>query len=396
MKTNIAVTLAAIVLFSTGTPAAAQEAADPHEGRGSFLLQQIPLGVWYGVGLAQFLTNDNTSGKIQAAVGLLGASACYFGPLALTWNRPLSNAQAHLAVSLGYRGIFAGFALGDLFNLGNERIWDPEFQQYYERFNARPRMGVMVLTSLASQVGGYFLARDMSLGRATLVTTYTDFGWTDAMLGAAADADLADGRREVKLSAWYLGGVVAGATAGWFRQRSWDCTEGQVTFVRTAGHLGQVVPFCAVYALTGIPFENQEGNPMAWLAPLMVAGNIGAAYGAERLIGGTPLNSGEGYIILGCTVAGGTLGAGLGWLVTSETATWAARPVVGGYALGAIGGMALGLRLTSGWKTAFSDAPAGPDRRARVHVNTGALAGAVVDYAARREFSAPSLVTVEF
>ncbi|MFO7676709.1 MAG: hypothetical protein R6X12_10385 [bacterium] len=397
MKSSTVVALAAIVLFTAGTPAAAQEVADPHEGRGSFLLQQIPLGLWYGSGLSSFLTNDNTSSKVQAAVGLLGSSACYFGPLALVWNRPMSNAQAHLAVAFGYRGIFAGFALGDLFNLGNERVWDQESQMYYDRFNVRPRMGLMVLTSMASQVGGYFLARDMSLGQATLVTTYSDFGWTNGLLGALTEFDLSDGRRELKLSGWYLGGLAAGATAGWFRQKNWDCTEGQVTFVRTAGALGHVVPLCAVYALTGIPFEDDEDRDrMAWLGPLMLAGNIGAVYGAERLIHNAPLGTGDGYITLGCTVAGGLLGAGLGWLFTDENARWAARPVLGGGALGAVGGLALGLRLTPGWSAAFSAAPPGRDGRARVHVNTGALAGAVVDYAARREFSAPSLITVEF
>ena len=128
----------------------------------------------------------------------------------------------------------------------------------------------------------------------------------------------------------------------------------------------------------------------------MVAGNVGAVYGAERLIAGSPLSSGEGYITLGCAVAGATLGAGIGWLFTDEESYSAARPVLAGYTLGALGGLALGLRLTRGWPTAHSAVPAGNDRWSRVHLNAGALAGALVDFAARREFSAPSLVTVEF
>lgn len=388
----------AVIALLLGTSLlAASEPADPQEGRGSFLLQQVPLGLWYGSGLSQFLTTDNTSGKVQAAVGLLGASACYFGPLALIWKRPMSHAQAHLSVALGYRGIFAGFALSDLFEVGNSEVWDPYEQRYYEQVNTRPRMGVMVLTSMASQVGGYFLARRMSLGQATLVTAYSDFGWTNGMVGALTDLDLADGRRETRLSAWYLGGLAAGVTAGYFRQRSWDCTEGQVTFVRTTGFLGSTVPLCAVYALTGIPFEDDEDHDrMAWLGPVMIAGNVAAVYGAEKLIRNAPLNTGEGAITLGCTVAGATLGAGLGWLFTDEQAKWAARPVLGGGALGALGGLALGLRLTQGWAAAFSAAPSRTDRWSRVHFDAGALAGAVADYATRREFSAPQLVTVEF
>jgi hypothetical protein len=45
-----------LLVLLIACPALAQ--TDPHEGRGSFLIQQIPLGIWYGVGMSSFLTND--------------------------------------------------------------------------------------------------------------------------------------------------------------------------------------------------------------------------------------------------------------------------------------------------------------------------------------------------
>lgn len=396
--------LAALALLLGTGPLAATPPPDPHEtprhvvlheGRGSFLLQQLPLSLWYGYGLSQALTTDNTSIRVETAVGLLGASACYFGPLALIWNRPMTNGQAHLAVAAGYRGIFAGLALSDLFGIGNEPVQAPPGYEY-ETINHRPRMGAMVLTGLAAQTGGYFLARDMSPGRAALVTAWSDFGWTGGMVGAFTHFALADDRYETRVSAWYLGGLAVGATAGHFRQKRWDCTEGQVTFVRTAGFLGMTVPLFATYALTGLPFDRDEHRyHMAWLGPLMIAGNLGAALGAERLIRDARLSPGEGAVTLGCTVAGGLLGAGIGWLVTDE-ADFSMRPVLGVSALGALGGLALGLRLTPGWSAAFSAERPGPAGRARLHLDTGALAAALADYALRREFAAPHLVRLEF
>jgi hypothetical protein len=40
----------------------------------------------------ELLTNDNSDTKTTVTIGLLSASAFYFGPMILTWNRPISNA----------------------------------------------------------------------------------------------------------------------------------------------------------------------------------------------------------------------------------------------------------------------------------------------------------------
>ena len=362
---------------------------NPQEGRGSFLLQQIPLGIWYGVGTSVCLSGGLGT-KGQVAVGLLSASAFYFGPLALVWNRPMSHAQAHLAVGCGYRGIAAGFAFGDLFDVGVRHHGSP---YYYESYDVRPRMGLMVLTSLGSQVGGYFLAREMSLGQATLVTAYSDFGWSNGLLAELAGASLGG---PTKLAPYFLGGLAVGTTAGWLRQRSWECTEGQVTFVRTASFLGTLLPLGAIYALTGVPFEYSDADHFLWLAPLMIAGNVGAVYGAERLVREAPLSTGEGYITLGCTVGGALFGAGLGWLVTNENSDRLMRPVIGLGTLGALGGLTLGFRLTSGWEPAFSAASRGDDAWSRLHINTGELAGAAAGLVSGNGFSAPRLVVFEF
>jgi hypothetical protein len=393
--------LLTIVLVGLLVPAAgAQPLADPHEGRGSFLLQQIPLALgWYGTATALVLTNDQSDAKTFASIYLLSASAFYFGPMALIWNRPISNAQTHLAVGFGYRGVAAGFALGDIFNVGVKWQTAPPPDTYrYATYNMRHRFGFMLPVSLGAQVGGYYLARDMSIGRAALGLTYADFGSLDGLLICGAVADALDGSREVKISHYYLGGLAAGAAAGWWRQRNWDCTEGQATFVRTAGVVGTFVPGVLTYVLTGIPLEDDgDYDRFTWLAPLTVAGNIASVWAAERIVKEAPLTVNEGWICLGCAVGGGLLGSGLGYLITDEARDWSARPIVGLGTAGAIGGLYLGLRLAPTWNNRSASIPArGRDALCRVNFDFGALAAGAATFAQNRTVYAPRLVTVEF
>jgi hypothetical protein len=96
-------------------------------------------------------------------------------------------------------------------------------------------------------------------------------------------------------------------------------------------------------------------------------------------------------------MAGALFGAGVGWLLTDEDSDKASRPIVGAGTLGAVGGLVLGLRLTSGWNTAFSAAPARQgDAWSRLHVNTGELVGVAAGLASGSGLSAPRLVVFEF
>lgn len=396
-----ALLLAACLL---GPPGAAAQPLldDPHEGRGSFLLQQIPLALgWYGTATTLVLTDSSSDDKAVASIYLLSASAFYFGPMALIWNQPISNAQAHLAVGFGYRGVAAGFALGDIFNVGvTKRRSEYDSTYYYYDMNIRPRFGFMLPVSLGAQVGGYFLARDMTPGRAALGLTYADFGSLNGLLICGAVADATDGSANVKISHYYLGGLAGGAAAGWWRQRHWDCTEGQATFVRTAGVIGTFVPAVVTNVLTGIPIENTDlgdRDHFTWLAPLMVAGNIASVWGTEQLIKNAPLTVNEGWVALGCAVGGGLLGSGLGYLVTDTDRTWSARPIVGLGTAGAIGGLYLGLRLAPSWTNRTAALPGrGNDALCRVNLDFGALAAGAATYAQNRTIHAPRLITVEF
>jgi hypothetical protein len=375
-------------------PAGAQNGSDIHEGRGSFLIQQIPLGIWYGVGMGLLLTDDNTSAKTTAALMMVGASAFYFVPMAIIWDKPMSVAQAHLSVALGDRGIPAGFALSDLLGVGRGQRYDSFYHAPVETMNLRPQFGVMVATSLGSQIGGYFLARNLTLGRATLVTAYSDFGWADGLLAAAAVRTASDDEHEVRLSPYFLVGLVGGTTAGWFRQKRWDCTEGQVTFDRTAGILGAAIPPALIWSVTG---WGEEDKQPAWLATAAILGNVAGVYFAEQAMKDAPLSSGDGYIVAGCTAGGALFGAGLGYLFSSENSAEGMRPVVGVATLGAVGGMYLGGRLTHVWpRTTAYHWQSGRDGLARVHLNFGAALAAASSYAQNRSFSAPYLVEVEF
>lgn len=392
LPTGSAAFLMLVLLLAPGS-GLAQSSSDIHEGRGSFLIQQIPLGIWYGVGTGLFLTNDNTPAKTTTAITLLSASAFYFVPMAIIWNKPMSNAQAHLSVALGYRGIPAGFALGDLLNVGRERVYDPYSHVYYDRYNFRPRFGLMVATSLASQVGGYFLSRDLSLGRATLVTAYADFGWTDGLLVWTAARSATDDS-DLKSSPFFLAGLSAGTAVGWLRQQRLDPTEGQVTFGRVAGTLGAVIPPALIWSLTG---WGDEGKEPAWLASLAIVGNFAGVFLGEQTIRAVPLSTGDGYIIVGCAAGGALAGAGLGWLLADDDAPDMSRPIIGVGTLGAAIGMGIGGWLTHVWpkRVAYNPKPE-RDRWARVHLNVAAGIEAASGYLMNREFSAPNLVIIEF
>jgi hypothetical protein len=340
------------------------------EGRGSFLLQQIPLALgWYGP--AVLLITEPQSFEAGLALYLTTSSACFFVPMYTMRNVEMTNAEAHLSVAYGYRGALSGLAIAQIIGATDQSGW----------------ASMMLATSIGGQFTGYALARDLSLGQATLVTTYNDFGTVDGLGVGAIIRVLSGTESEGRIV--YAGGLVgeaAGTYWGKMRAHDWNCTEGQVVVDRTGGILGMGVPIALYAALTG--FSPGGDANIAWVSLLGIGGNIGGVYLAEREMRQLPFATGNGYMVAGMTIGGALLGGGIG-ILTKEPRVMAATAAAGGVA-GFYGGIALAKSLQ-----ANQDGHSGLNR-SRLEVNYAALTAAITSFACVRTISAPEIVTIRF
>ncbi len=336
------------------------------EGRGSFLLQQIPLALgWYGPATTAIII-PNEDARWQAALSLVVSSAGYFAPLSAMRNMKMTHAQAHLCVANGYRGVLAGYLIGHMFHLSEYRAYS----------------AVMMGTSIAGQVAGYRLADRLSLGQATLVTAYTDLGLMDgALLGAASlEWNRDGGGYNISMSLLTLTGMAAGSVLGNYRAPKWDCTEGQVTVLRTGTIVGAAVPMALYAALV------QPDDPVA-VCLLGIAGSGCGAWWTESSIRNTKFSGSNGLIVSGMTIGGALLGSGLGVLTNSGEVT--AITGSAGAIAGLVGGIALAKDLQAGQAGLGYIEP-------RIEFNYAGLMGGVTSYAATGQLTAPNLVTVRF
>jgi hypothetical protein len=247
-------------------------------------------------------------------------------------------------------------------------------------------VGAVVLASTAGgQAGGYALAGNMTAGQAALMTTYTGIGIMDgALVGIAA----ANGAPYWRVSPYLLGGMAAGATAGWFRQRRWQCTEGQAAFVGNASVLGAFLPL-GLYATVG-PSDLSIASFNVVAVAALVTGTA-ATWWSERYIANAPLTVGQGTIVTATMNGGAVLCGLLGYLISASP-----RGIAGGATLGSVAGLFGGLALTGTLSDETSVRLEGSGFASRFRIHTGSLVGGMVTYACNREASAPILVSFAF
>lgn len=335
------------------------------DGRGQFLAEQVPMAlVWHGP--AAVLMFEPKSWQGRAGVYGLGSVLGYCGTVLVTSRLPMTRAQAHMSVYLGYRGILAGHGLDAVFKFGP---------------NPR-RVLAMWLASVAGQVGGYFGARGMTPGRATLVTAYADLGIVAGLFCATIADDIVFGG-----STWHAApswGAVPGGAIGFLlgvnRQRGRDWTEGQATLIRFGGLVGAFVPAAAYYAVRGRESRRDE----TVMSALGMGGSIAAAALTERLVCSRPVSAGQGYAVAGAAAGGLLVGACLGFVCAHDI-----QVVMAGGAAGALAGFSLGL-------SAVVRGRSGPGNDVRIDLNIEGLAGAIVTFAAAGKIAAPRLVTLRF
>jgi len=353
--------------------AATQPVRLNQEGRGSFLLQQIPLALGaYGPGVT--LSIDPQDGRAFTALYLLSASGSYFGSLVLSNAAPMTLAQTHLTVAYGYRGAAAGLLLGSVLD------------SYEHPLGNFARGGLLLAGTAGGQLGGYALSRKYGLGQAAMVSTFTDFGMMDGLVAAVALRKLLN--RDIPdryLEGGALVGEFSGAVLGNLHAPRYPWSEGHATVIRTAGMAGAAACGALYYAVTGLP--GQTGHVVA--ATLSsIGGNVAATWLAERDMRQRSVSAGGGYIVAGTTIGGALLGAGIGYAATTEGRVVAATGILGG-----IGGFLFGRKLALELQARQTP---GSQSRASIEFNLPALAAAAVEYSGNHTFTAPNVVTVRF
>jgi hypothetical protein len=282
-------------------------------------------------------------------------------------NMKMTNAQAHLSVANGYRGVLAGYLIGHMFH-----------RRAYRAYSA-----IMMGTSIGGQYAGYRLADKLSLEQATLVTAYTDLGLLDgALLGMSVrEWTQVENHYNVSMSFWTLTGMATGSVIGNWRAPKWDCTEGQVIALRTGTIVGAAVPIVLYAALV------KPGSPAAPCF-LGMAGGVAGTWWTESSVHDTRLTSGNGLIVTGMTIGGALLGSGIGVVTTTGEEVIAVAGSAGAIG-GLVGGIALAKNLQAGETTQGYIEP-------RVEFNYAGLVGGATSYAVSRQFAVPNLLTVRF
>ncbi len=337
-------------------------------GRARYVLDHIPLSLIY-CGLLEGTVQPSDA---KLAVGLYMFSAG--GLIAGSFAIPTTPAQAHLSIAYGYRGMLTGMGLAEVMGVNS----------------SSPLCFLGLASGVAGELGGYHLAKGMSAGQAQLMSTYTDVG----ILGGGLFWGLA--LRNSDPVPWLVLGEGLGALAGYRRQQVLSYTEGQALFVRTASVVGTLAPAALTFTLAGgdgITFL--EGR---FVVATALVGSIGATYYAERYIGAYPLTLGGGVACAGMTAAGALVGAGLGYIVSPSdqygTGETSSRMITGGATIGALGGMAFGLRIAKRSSESVQSGRLSPGDR--LVVDWAAVATSAVSYSKDRRFAAPSLVTFRF
>jgi hypothetical protein len=285
----------------------------------------------------------------------------------------MSGAQAHFSIAFAYRGLLAGHSLDAIL-----------------KFGSIPHHGLGLLVgSVCGEAGGYLAARNLDIGRAALITSYVDFGILNGLLVGTIVNTVVFNRSlaDASPSAGILPGEIVGGVWGVCRARTWRCSEGQATVIRTAGILGAIVPGAVYFAAKGT-FDNADQTAMSALG---IAANVAAVYLAERMARRTELAASDGYVVAGGTIGGALVGAGLGFAGSGRKC--ALRGALGAGAAGAVAGFAGGLCLEK--RRTGRSGRAGL-RCARLEVNYAVLLGAAAGYRRGGSFNAPGLIRIRF
>ncbi|PLX24545.1 MAG: hypothetical protein C0599_01940 [Salinivirgaceae bacterium] len=287
------------------------------EGRSRLLTVSTAVGLtYYGWALPTAMNVED--GKLFLGMYMLSAGTSFFLPYAITRKQAVSPSQADLFIYGQTRGILHG----NLINLAIMEESDPTFGSF---------MGMSF--SIAEGVIGYHWARKekMTRGDALTIGLWGDFG-----MGIFAGTSYTLGFLETngvrRLSATTLLGAATGITFGNYMRKKYTYTAGDVYMQRSLGFLGAYVP--VAISLIG---EVEDAKVVTGVAAL---GSIGGLTLGHYIAQNNDYTAGQGRLIALGQTAGGLVGLGAGYLISSENDN-AYKVWLGGSVLGSVGGFIL-------------------------------------------------------
>ncbi len=270
------------------------------EGRPELLIGALGLSMgYYGWAVPAAFGVDDP--KVGVALYMLTSGASFFAPFMVTQHISVTNGAASLSLYGGTRGIAHGICAG--------------LALFGEDSTMRVPIASGMVLSIAEAIAGFQLARKMSMdpGRAEVIGIGGDFGM-GLGLGTAYLADFLgeDSEQFRSIGGSVLLGSGVGLLAGsWLANRQ-HYTQGDANVLRAAGFLGAYVP------LAMVGYADPENNKV--YAASSMAGAIAGLGMGNLLVMGKDFSSGQGRLITFSEFAGGLVGLGCAYLISSEDA----------------------------------------------------------------------------
>lgn len=293
-----------------------------HDGRYMFLIGTSALGLGvYGPALP--IIANTSDPKTGVGLYMLSAGASFFLPYLATRNTTVTWGMTDAWWWGATRGVYHGsFAAVVISPKGYD--------------SPRPVFATISLSSIGEGLAFTLWAHETRAPAAltNLMGKGGDFGM---MFGAGLMATVTpnDGENSARLvAAAGLGGAAVGVISGYELAPHRDFTWGDSEVLRAAGYLGG-------YAAL-VPLVLAETTNYRVYFPTVIAGMTGGLLIGDRLLEGRDFSPGQGIVTELSTLAGGAVGAGLGYLISPNNDHKAeAKIILTGGVLGAIGGFAL-------------------------------------------------------
>ncbi|MDH7515503.1 MAG: hypothetical protein QHI48_06500 [Bacteroidota bacterium] len=343
---------------------AAPEFHFDQEGRPRFLIGMAGLAIgFYSWALPTMLGitgmhEDEAAATI--AVGTGGMAAGFLIPYLWTGDSRMTAGMATLALQGGYRGIVDGLLLAGLI--------DPSA-------DVRSAITAEFLASVGETIGGAVIAdKDgYTAGSAGIIAAGGNLGLGAGMVSAVL-LGWTEGSWESYgrgISALGLAGTAGGYFAGSLMARDARYTDGDVDVFFTAALLGAAIPVSLLVAA--------EVKETKLYGGAVLVGSTATSFLAHRFLRTRDFSASQGRIVALCSLAGGLLGGGLGYLLTGDEKP--ERLIAPMTAAGSAAGYVLILSsldeearaASSSWSIHISLVPSAPDAMTNSHRTSLAL-----------------------
>lgn len=257
--------------------------------------------------------------KTVVGLYMLGAGGTFFGAWMLTRDRPVSMGTATAWIHGSTRGILHGvaaLAVIDRESSDDKAIW-----------------GTLTLASMAEGTGFALWADHVgattglvnTMGHVSDVAGLAGLGLAHALVG-----ETVSGRT---IGAAGLIGSGLGYGLGYAYARARNPTWGDGEVLRSATLLGA---YTAILPLIYAGVDNERVY-----SATLVAGAAAGLYVGDHLLEGRDFTPGQGIVTELSPLAGGLVGAGLGYLISPDDGDSAGKIIATGGALGGLAGFAL-------------------------------------------------------